>query len=57
MQIHQLELKCYQTRGVKIDKSFLSQLFQMLLKKRIPLFDTVTNSYRLIHGENDFYLV
>lgn len=40
--------------GVKIDKSFFKSTISNALKKRIPLFDTVTNSYRLIHGENDF---
>lgn len=40
--------------GVKIDKSFFKSLILNAFKKRIPLFDTNTNSFRLIYGENDY---
>ena len=41
------------TASVNIDNAFFHQKIQKAYKKRLPLFKTKTNSYRLLFGEND----
>lgn len=37
----------------KINRSFFSERIATALKRRIPLLETDTNGYRMIHGESD----
>ena len=40
-------------KSVVIDAAFFRNKVEVAYKKRLPLFNTKTNSYRLIFGEND----
>lgn len=50
-----IKIKMLSSDGpIVIDTIFFKTRIQQAFDKRLPLFDTVTNSYRLIYGENDF---
>lgn len=48
-----IRVKVLSLDKVVIDSNYLKRRIQEAYQKRIPLLQTDTNSYRLIHGEND----